>query len=584
MSNESPLRISSIALLAACILGGILVVSLLLPKVAPATASRLGLNGDSGISAANQSLQVTLSEFRKRDETSTARRNVSSTPSAARNTAPQSTTADLLRRSPQRITAISHKTNASTTVSRNVTEWVPHNNAVPQFYAPVTVHPVTVNIDNSGIMKEISRVHERLDSLAKTANANASTGVSTSSATKPSEDRIAIATTVIQPTIDNSNQTSAIQIESSNHITTDAKPVGINESASEISPKPTSQPEQMSEEVDFGVLDFAAVNLDESNDVAVQETVAIDAAVPDVRSVVTESSPPTPGEFADFSLGAIGSKPSESDTATVRTDNNIPAARTEGRIPGARIESDISAVLSTEKHLMHSSEGPSAQAYDRLRHDAKPVPQVEFQAEFQKQAELDRLPELHQPAGRSETIGRLPSPQTLKEDKPMAIAKEPADFIPQWDEIPSAPAQIEPVPEQSNVTPPLTPPLSPNPVAKSTSLTEVNWSLVPNYDGAKRTTDPPFLYGRQFHRLPAPQEQFAQTSQFGRVQQASYTTSALPELKEEFCQDCESRRSSQEPSQSTPELSEPCPHCYKSHASPASRFADKVGKFFNRLK
>jgi len=45
--------------------------------------------------------------------------------------------------------------------------------SVPQFYAPVTVHPVTVNIDNAGIIRAISQVHERLDLLSAETRPNA---------------------------------------------------------------------------------------------------------------------------------------------------------------------------------------------------------------------------------------------------------------------------------------------------------------------------------------------------------------------------------------------------------------------------
>lgn len=53
----------------------------------------------------------------------------------------------------------------STVVDRQSHPWTSLGGSIPQFYAPVTVHPVTVNIDHSGIIREISRVNERLDSL-----------------------------------------------------------------------------------------------------------------------------------------------------------------------------------------------------------------------------------------------------------------------------------------------------------------------------------------------------------------------------------------------------------------------------------
>ncbi len=119
MNSESPFQISSMVLTVACILCGLTAAPYLVSQLAPRAHAV-----DQSAVAAN-ALQVSLSEF----QTTSLERSVSPLKSA----------------------------------------W----HSVPHFYAPVTVHPVTVNIDNAGIIREISRVHQRLDSLGAEANSNA---------------------------------------------------------------------------------------------------------------------------------------------------------------------------------------------------------------------------------------------------------------------------------------------------------------------------------------------------------------------------------------------------------------------------
>ena len=61
----------------------------------------------------------------------------------------------------------------STSFGRSASQRALQAGSVPQFYAPVTVYPVTVNVDNSDIIREISRVHERLNSLSNEAGSAA---------------------------------------------------------------------------------------------------------------------------------------------------------------------------------------------------------------------------------------------------------------------------------------------------------------------------------------------------------------------------------------------------------------------------
>ena len=65
MNSESPLRVSSTAVTAACIVCGIFVASLLVKKLAPTAPSFLHFGGDTKATAANQSLQEKLAEFQR---------------------------------------------------------------------------------------------------------------------------------------------------------------------------------------------------------------------------------------------------------------------------------------------------------------------------------------------------------------------------------------------------------------------------------------------------------------------------------------------------------------------------------------
>ena len=120
MNRESPFQLSSLVLIVACILCGVTAASYLV------ALSSLHANADEQISVAANLLRMSLSEF-------------------------QSNGREVAVQSPQPIAA-----------SR--LPIFPASSSVPR-----TVHPVTVNIDNSGIIREISRVHERLDLLSHEA-------------------------------------------------------------------------------------------------------------------------------------------------------------------------------------------------------------------------------------------------------------------------------------------------------------------------------------------------------------------------------------------------------------------------------
>ncbi|MBC7966805.1 MAG: hypothetical protein H7Z17_12880 [Fuerstia sp.] len=186
MNSESPFRTSSMVLTVACIICGIAAASYLVPRFIPLR------NSVEQTKVAASALQVNLSEFHP-DEGEVnsvaashqplvaSRRPLlpaSNPPATASGSATLLKTPTAIQQTDRRSESMSssHDTVQTTSVQRNASPWASEGHSVPQFYAPVTVHPVTVNIDNAGIIREISRVHERLDSLSAEARSAARSG------------------------------------------------------------------------------------------------------------------------------------------------------------------------------------------------------------------------------------------------------------------------------------------------------------------------------------------------------------------------------------------------------------------------
>jgi len=173
MNDESPFRISSMLLTVACLVCGISAVVFVLPRYMQRTKSV-----DHATAAGE--LQLNLAEFHANQPNSAPEQDQPPTRRTllpASSAIPQKTNiginvASATHSESHRMGAVGAVRTASsnfmesTVVERHAHQWTSRGDSVPQLYAPVTVHPVTVNIDNTGIIREISRVNERLDSLA----------------------------------------------------------------------------------------------------------------------------------------------------------------------------------------------------------------------------------------------------------------------------------------------------------------------------------------------------------------------------------------------------------------------------------
>lgn len=173
MNDESPFRISSMVLTVAFLVCGVCAGVLLLPRYFQRAKS-------VDQSTAVGELQLNLEEFHANQPNSASEKDQPLLP-RGRTLVPDSSAIPLNKNSALTVAATtfgSHRIGGvrsepaasklieSTVVERPANQWTSPNGPVAQFNAPVTVHPVIVNIDNSGIFREISRVNERLDLLA----------------------------------------------------------------------------------------------------------------------------------------------------------------------------------------------------------------------------------------------------------------------------------------------------------------------------------------------------------------------------------------------------------------------------------
>ncbi len=224
MNSESPFRISSMVLTVACVICGITAASYLVPRFMPHR------NSVEQTKVAASALQVSLSEFQT-NEGGVHSVAASHQPVVAPElplfpaSNPNATASATLLKAPSAIQQTDRRSASksssrdavqTTSIQRSASPWASEGHSVPQFYAPVTVHPVTVNIDNAGIIREISRVHERLDSLSAEARSAAPSGATLheAAATVPVQDADAPATessSQYKVHDEQTNQTSARQ-------------------------------------------------------------------------------------------------------------------------------------------------------------------------------------------------------------------------------------------------------------------------------------------------------------------------------------------------------------------------------------
>ena len=177
MNSETSFRIASIVLTVACILCGITAASYLAAHFFPYR------NAVVQKKIAANAPQVNLSEFPPNPGQSTSQSHHSSVASRAPLLSASKTTANvsessILLNAPTQTDQNDRKDSViaarpdqvpHTTVKCGESPRESEGHSVSHFYAPITVHPLTVNIDNAGIIREISRIHERLDSLSAEA-------------------------------------------------------------------------------------------------------------------------------------------------------------------------------------------------------------------------------------------------------------------------------------------------------------------------------------------------------------------------------------------------------------------------------
>ncbi len=172
MNSESPFRTSSMVLTIACVLCGITAAAYCVSRFSPARSA------DESSDVAVNLQYLNYAEFQKNVRSS----HPHSEPSfdaTGRSRSIQKHDSWLRKSGPVENSGTSQAPSSrvgESSTSHNGQEFIrstgferssslpsPPEDAAPHFYAPVTVHPVTVNIDNSAIIREIARLHERLD-------------------------------------------------------------------------------------------------------------------------------------------------------------------------------------------------------------------------------------------------------------------------------------------------------------------------------------------------------------------------------------------------------------------------------------
>jgi hypothetical protein len=172
MNSESPFRTSSMVLTIACVLCGITAAAYCVSRFSPAIST------DESSDVAVNLQYLNYAEFQKNVRSSHPHsepsfdatggsRSIQKHYSWLRKSGPVENSGTSQAAS-SRVGESSTSHNGqefirSTGFERGTSLPSPPEDAVPHFYAPVTVHPVTVNIDNSAIIREIARLHERLD-------------------------------------------------------------------------------------------------------------------------------------------------------------------------------------------------------------------------------------------------------------------------------------------------------------------------------------------------------------------------------------------------------------------------------------
>jgi|GEM_PF-3173747 len=495
--------------MAACIICGVLVAALLIPTTSSPLHFSVNPVVNTAVDTANQSLQRTLTEFQNEDVSTQIRHSAVTPPRTARQSASPATVAEILHTPPRRAIPSSQANYIETTsIDRAVTQSGGRGQSMPQFYAPVTVHPVTVNIDNSGIILELARVSERLDSLARTP----------------------IPVEPVRPSIHVMDiQQSSTPIPYQVHRKDDEARKSPR-SKSDSDPGHTETRKSARQPERIPTANFYPPRLSE------------EFVSPPLSSRSKTSVAPIP--IAADERSAIADPASVADP--IRTADPV--------------------LVPVEPRVIESKRQPFEEF------PAKLIP-LQSVPEVLPQAIPDATIEDLRPIECTEEFFSVPEPVGSAALRPEVSRSPASSTVVETDQ--EVPIQISPIP------------------AEQTQIPEFNWSLEPNRQGAKRTTDPPFMNGRRLP-VPIPAERFAKATQTGGIQQASYTTLAAraPVSTAANCQCTPARKSemyfgpqekspvpSQQPksSPSKPNASKP-----NTSKSTASRMMEKVGKLFGR--
>ena len=594
MNSESPLRVSSTAVTAACIVCGIFVASLLVKKLAPTAPSFLHFGGDTKATAANQSLQEKLAEFQRDAHRGGSQHAAVTLPEIGRESKTRSSIAEILPRSPQRVVPSSHKSSVDTiSADRSFIQWTPQEHQVPQFYAPVTVHPVTVNIDNSAVMRELSRVQERLDSLSKAQNA----AEASKSSTHNSEVDKAPAPIPYQVHRDQNQDPNLPQSTQSNHA--EHTEFQKTEPTSEEPPTTKFQPRSVADAILFAALTPPRVKSPAPMSIptAAPAAVVIESVV--IESVVFESGAtepkainptafsPRPFELRSFETRTFEAIPAEPKPAETKTFEAKPVepkhveTRTFEPMPVA----PKVAKTRTFEAMPVAPKAAKTRTFEAMPVAPKPAKTRTFEAmpvepkavePEAAQAKPQRVPEVLFEKSQNEAVEEPPSSEFPNAVFPAPEPVTAAEFVLQVPEHPAASTTRK----QSKQEPIRTPEPSP----MQSDVPKLDWSLVASQQGAKRTTDPPFMNGRRYP-APALAVQSAPAPQKGEVRHASYTKPkvAAPGAGAANCrryQHCQDSVVYNHASKLSPAPSA------RSHApsskSPASRLMEKVGNLFRR--
>ncbi len=205
MSHEISLRTSKVVLTASIVICSTLAIASVVRLVADrVNASRSG-NGQMLASTANQDLTRAFSEFHPQLRTNVAASSVSVVSKLAPTSSPAGQAPTEFRTQPTVGTQTQLPAAAklqTLLVGQSVGKPVTVQASVAPSEAPQVLVPVTVNVDNSDVVTELMRVHERIDELAEQSARHAETHLAMQKSSVPTEAESDAAESIISASLD----------------------------------------------------------------------------------------------------------------------------------------------------------------------------------------------------------------------------------------------------------------------------------------------------------------------------------------------------------------------------------------------